>query len=224
MVLVAPIPADVSNIRHFYDYENMQITCQDERETAVQYFLQIKSHLKRTEEERQKITKPLNEALRSTNELFKRITDPLNKIKDKLESRMASFADSERKRLVDEERKKREAAKKEFEDQAKAAKREAIELGSETALETANNFQKRADEVDTQNVQVSQTVRFWSIGTLAERRVWKWRLLDINLVPDEYFQLNEKSINSKAKEFGEKQIQIPGIEIYQETGFSALTK
>ncbi len=224
VLTVRAVPPSVTNIRHFYDMENLEITCRDEYETASSYYLQIKSHLKLADEERQKITSPLNAALRNTNDLFKRISDPLNKIKDKLHLKMSTFADAERKKLEDAERERREAEKKKFEEQAREAKKEAIELGSETALETSNRFAKRASEVDTNNIEVSQTVRLGSQGTLSERRVWTWEVEDLSLVPRAYLVVDEKALNQIAKNQDKESTKVPGIRFFQKTTFAALTK
>jgi len=223
-IQIKQIPTDISNIRHFYDYENLKVTCKDEYETAATYFLQVKHHLKITEAERTKITGPINQALKNTNDLFKRISDPLNKIKNALESKLRIFADSERKKLEEEERLRREEEKRKFDEQAKAAKLEAMELESETALETAHTLQKRADSIDTENVIVKQTVRAGSIGTMAERRTWKWKVTDEKLIPRSLLVVDEKQLNAMAKAYGQNEQAIPGIEFYQETSFSATTR
>lgn len=223
-VIVKQIPEDISNIRQFYAYENITITNRDEFETASAYFLQTKAHLKLVESERKKIVDPINNALRATNDLFKRITDPLNKIKDQLNSKMQVFADNERKKLEEQKRIELEEKKKAFEQEAKKAKMEAIELGSESALEVANNFQNLANKIDLENVEVKQTVRLGSIGTMAERRIWQFKVSDINLIPRQYLMVDEKKINAIKKEFGESGQTIPGIEFYQETSFSATTR
>lgn len=223
-IVVKQIPTDISNIRQFYEYENITITNRDEFETASAYFLQTKAHLKLVEEERKKIVDPINKALKATNDLFKRISDPLNKIKDQLNSKMKVFADGERKKLEEQKRIELEEQKKKFEEDAKKAKMEAIELGSQTALEVANTFQKRANEIDTENVEVKQTVRLGAIGTMAERRTWQFKVIDVNLIPREYLIVDEKKINAIKKEFGEKGLSIPGIELFQETSFSATTR
>lgn len=221
-IVVKQIPADISNIRHFLDYEKVQITCKDEYDTAGIYFLQIKKHLKLAEEERVKITGPLNTSLRNTNDLFKRISDPLKKIQTIIESKMRTWTDSERKRLEAEQKAKLEAEKKAFAEQAKAAKKEAIELGSEVAFEAATTLQKRADSIDTENVQVKQTLRLGQEGTVAERRVWKFKVVDETLIPREFLTIDEKKVNGLKTQYGESGKTIPGIEFYQETSFSAL--
>lgn len=223
-ITVKQIAPDISNIRHFYEYDNVTITNRDEFETASAYFLQTKSHLKLVEEERKKIVDPINKALKATNDLFKRISDPLNKIKDQLNFKMQVFADGERKKLEEQKRIELEAQKKQFEEDAKKAKMEAIELGSQTALEVANTFQKRAREIDTQNVEVKQTVRLGAIGTMAERRVWKFKIIDETLIHRSLLIPDEKKIQSMAKAYGEKGENIPGIEFFQETSFSATTR
>ncbi len=226
-IVVKQIPTDISNIRQFYEYENITITNRDEFETASAYFLQTKGHLKLVESERVKITGPINQALKATNDLFKRISDPLNKIKDQLNSKMQVFADSERKKLEDQKRIELETQKKQFEEDAKKARLEAIELGSETALEVANNFEKRAKEIDTENVEVKQTVRLGAIGTMAERRTWKWKVVDFNKVHRDFLMINEKAVNHLMREIlaaGGQDLKMEGIEFYQETSFSATTR
>ena len=223
-IVVKQIPTYISNIRQFYEYENITITNRDEFETASAYFLQTKAHLKLVEEERKKIVDPINKALKATNDLFKRISDPLNKIKDQLNSKMKVFADGERKKLEEQKRIELEEQKKKFEEEAKKAKMEAIELGSQTALEVANTFQKRANKIDTENVEVKQTVRLGTIGTMAERRVWKWEVTDIEKVPRYLLTIDTKALNELASGYKKDPVEIDGIKFYQETSFSATTR
>lgn len=215
---------EVVNIREYLSYDNLAITCQDEYETAGSYLLNVKSKLKIVEEERQKIVAPLNTSLRNTNDFFKRVSDPLNKIKDKLLIKMGAYADAQRKRLEDEKRAQLKAQKEEFEKQAATAKKEAIELGSETALETANNFKQRAAEIDTTKVEVSQTMRLGKIGTVAERLDWTWEVTDITKVPREYLIIDEKRINAIAKAQGKTPQVVEGIRFFQKTNFAAITR
>lgn len=224
VINIKQIPQDISNIRQFYEFENITITNRDEFETASAYFLQTKARLKLVESERVKITVPINDALKATNNLFKKISDPLNKIKDQLSLKMQVFADGERKKLEDQKRIELEAQKKQFQEDAKKAKIEAIELGSEIALQVSNNFEGLAKKIDTQNVEVKQTVRLGAIGTMAERRTWQFKVTDINLIPREYLMVDEKKMNAIKKEFGEKGQTIPGVEFFQETSFSATTR
>jgi len=221
-IVIKQIPPDISNIVHFYEYENYKVIDRDSFTNASAYFLQIKAHLKTAELERKKIVDPINSGLRNTNDLFKRITEPLEKIKDNLNIAMAAFADSERKKLEQQKRLELEEQKKLAEQAAKQAKIEAVDFGSEIALETALSLKKRADSIDVENVSVSQTVRHGAIGTMAETRRWQFRVIDANLVPRDFLIVDEKAIGKIKSEYGDSGKTIPGVEFYQETSFSAL--
>lgn len=222
-IQIRQIPENVTNIREFLDYDKLEIKNQDDYYTVSQHFSAVKKHLKMTEDERVKITGPINQSLRNVNDLFKRISDPLTKISKTLTTKMAAWTDSQRKLLEEEERKKRAAEKAKFEADAKAAKLEAIETDSSVAFDAAQTLQKRADAIDTQNVEVKQTVRLGAVGTVAERRTWTYKITDPLLVPRPYLIIDEKSLNYVARQIKNGPVpSIPGVEFYQETSFSAL--
>lgn len=219
---IKQIPESVSEIKQFYEYDTYSITCRDEYETAASYFLQLKAHLKKAEDERKLIVDPINQGLRRVNSLFKSITDPVSRIKDNLERKMRTFVDQERKKLEDEKREEAEKQKKIFEENAKKAKVEAIETGSEAALQVSQNFTRLADQVETENVKVSQTIKLGNQGTVSERRIWRFKVTDETLVPRKYLIVDEKCLRTMATQFGESGQTIPGVEFYQETSFAAL--
>lgn len=51
---------------------------------------------------------------------------------------------------------------------------------------------------------------------VSTRKVWKWRLVDFSLVPDEYKQLADSVVTAKVRS-QKGDTKIPGIEVYEET-------
>ena len=155
---------------------------------------------KAIEEKRDGYVRPHNEYVKEVNIYFKLLSDPLAVAEKITKQKVLAYnAEQERKRKEAEE-----------------INRQKIELARrEAELSGTGEF-----TVDTEPLPVPaaapKTVRA-STATLGTRSDRKWRLVDKELVPEEYKILNELLINNLVRNGIPK---IPGIEIYLEDNLS----
>ena len=125
----------------------------------------------------------------------------------------------EQERIAAEQRKARE---KELEEARKAGeinKREAEKLKKQAAEDEAREKARAAEEAKIAAANVQAVTVAPSIPTVAgvpSRRNYKARVIDANRVPDQFWLIDEQSLNAearKAKKVGEI---IPGVEFYED--------
>lgn len=134
------------------------------------------------------ITKPLNDALKSTRELFKPLEEHFEKAESIVDQKLLSY-----KRKIDEEAR------------AKEAKIAAdFEAGKIKKIETV---EKKIENIE----RVEKTVNT-DHGKVQFRKIKKVRVTDANLIPDKYWVLDEVAIRRDAL----AGIVVPGAEVYEE--------
>lgn len=153
------------------------VNSQQRLDLAGELLKQVKGKMKHLEVERKKITKPLLDAKKAVDDLFRPATDAAALVEDILKKAIASYVDGQR--------------------QAKVA---ALQAGDHAgALATTE------PELPT---------------GVSTRTVWKWRIVDANLVPREYWAIDESRVQAHVSTY-KGQSQIPGIEVFPETGIAS---
>jgi len=174
--------------------EALKISSDKELAWAGDQLAQIVSLKKRVEEKRKFFVDPLNAQVKQINAMFKRWLEPLERAERKLRDAIAAYK-------VEQERKRKE------QEEFLRRKREILErLAREKKLEVAV-------PPPVEQPPVPAAVKTSTGATVATRKVWTFRLVDINLVPREYLTLDEAKVR-KAIAAGVR--EIPGLEIYQE--------
>jgi len=161
----------------------LKITTAEECNLANQYIIHIKDLRKQIEAKRVEITKPLNDGLRKINAFFKTALQPLDEADRILADKILAFKKAEEERIAKQQKELEKQVKKE-------EKKLSKELGQRIVLPTP---------------QVQSTLE------VSTRKVRRWRVLDENKIPDEYWVLDTEKIN-KAVNAG---LVIPGLEIYE---------
>ena len=130
-------------------------------------------------------------------------------------------ADEERKeaeRIAAEQRKAREA---ELEAQRKAGeigKREETrqaKIAAENEAEAKKLAAKQAEETAAKAPTIKVEPNIPKVPGTRNTINWRYRILDVNAIPEEYWMLNEQKIKEEVRRDKEK-TNIPGIEAYPE--------
>lgn len=219
IIKIQQVPEEVKNIRPFLEWERMEISCQDDVELCSSRLIQIKDHKKKTKSIKDLITKPLMEAKRNTDEIFKSILGPLDTVEIVLKRKLTTYMDKVQKEKDEQLRKELEERKKKAEEESRKSMALAMETKSNAAFEASQNWKRNAEKIDTTNVFNRQTIRLQQ-GTVAQKKVWKWKITDEQKVPREFLIIDEKRINMIARGYAKDAIEIDGIEFFQETSVS----
>ncbi|MEM3646834.1 MAG: hypothetical protein QW334_01630 [Thermofilum sp.] len=174
--------------------EALVISSDEDLAWAGDQLAQIIGLRRRVEEKRKFFVDPLNAQVKQINAVFKRWLEPLERAERKLRDAIAAYkTEQERKRREQEEflRKKREILER-------LARNKGVELAVPPPVDLP---------------PVVSAVKTHTGSTVATRKVWTFRVVDLSLVPREYLVLDESKVR-KAIAAGVR--EIPGLEIYQE--------
>ncbi len=172
----------------------------------------IKLSMKEIEERRKEITGPLDEAKKVAMEQQKTLINPMKIIEAQLKGKVGDYLDEKQRiqeaydrKLREEEIAKKKAAAKEIMEQAEMNE-------SDLALEDAIKIEEEIEDLKTAPVIKIKTGHSGAFSGAYRRTVKKWRVVDLEKVPQRYFTLNEKLINANVRA-GE---EIPGLRIWEE--------
>lgn len=137
----------------------------------------------------------------SRDEMLKPTTALDSEVKVKLKT----YEREMEKKAEEARRKAEEEKQKKIEEENKKRQQEAEVFGED-----------KAEEVNPDEIEIEQPLPTINrVKGLGIRKVWKWKVVDINKVPREYFILDEMLINKEARGLKDK-LNIPGIEAYED--------
>jgi len=163
------------------------IASQEENVQAMEIKVSLSKIGKEIKERKEAITKPLNEALKSARELFKPIEEQFENAENIVGKKLITY-----KQKVEAEAREAES---------KIAAR--VEKGT-LKMETA---ERKLDEIKTPEKTV-QTDH----GRVQFRKIQKMRIINANLIPDKYWEINETLLRKDVL----AGIVVPGAEKYEE--------
>lgn len=154
---------------------------------------------------RTELVKPLNEEVKSINNYAKELTLPLTNGIALIRNRILSYENEKEKIRIAEEQRIRtekliaEMKRKEEEDKLK-------QENSEIKIPVIATTEERELHQELKEVEKSKSKDI--------RKVWTYRVVNLNLVPREYLMLNESAVKEAIKNGN---YHISGLEIFQET-------
>lgn len=159
---------------------------------------EIRSALRGADEERKKITGPLNESLKTVNAMYKRLVEPLESADTTIRGKMARYAEDKRKREQEESRKAQEILLR----AAEKAEKEKLPEVAEKALDIA----VRMDSKPTEAVRTTK-------ATTTSRKIFAgFTVEDVAAVPEGYKVVDERKVRD-AYAAGVR--SIPGLSIIE---------
>jgi len=172
------------------------IKSQEDYVQAIDVLGKMKELGKLIKNRKEAITKPMNEALKSARELFRPIEEQFESAQHTIEGKLLTY-----KRKVDDEARAKEL------DLAKK-----VEEGKITVESAA----KKMDKVE----RVDATVQGNKGSTFQVRKVKDFEVIDRDLVPDEYWQLDMVSVRRDALAGKE----IPGVRVFEKEIAATVTR
>lgn len=186
--------------------------------TAEQYSLsadmlkRIKGHQKKLDDEEKTITKPLNDALKATRDLFRSPKADAEKAESLVKRALLAYADEQDRIRREEQRKADEQARKEREKLEEQA-RKAAASGKE---EKADLYSQRAAAVVPAVIQRAPPV----ISGLSTRETWHFEVTNEMEVPRQYLSVDDKKIRAVVNAL-KKDANIPGVRVWSDKGLAS---
>lgn len=201
----------------------VRITTAEECQAAVDQTREIKAKAARLEETRKAMTRPLDDAKKAIMDFFRAPQELLAKAETLLkgsittfqqeQARIAALAAAEARRQQEEDRKRQaeeQAAAEALLQQAEVAAQAGDTAAAEALEEQAMAAQAQAAPISTYAAPALEKPR-----GAAMRKVWKARVIDAALVPDQFKVINEKALDAYAKSM-KQDAKVPGVEFYAE--------
>ncbi len=205
------------------DVQGVKIHTPEDAQGAVDQTRQIKALGKQIEDYRKSITDPMRAEIATIMDTFRPAMEFLTKVETVLkgsittyqqeQQRLAAAAAAEARRQEDLDR-KRQAEEQAAADALLAAAESASLAGDTAAAEAleaqAMAVQETATPINTYVAPVAEKPRGAAI-----RKVWKARVIDPALVPDQFKTINEKALDAYAKSM-KQDAKVAGVEFYSE--------
>ena len=166
---------------------NIKIVDEQSLTKATEVLSQANKYAKQLEEDKQKITKPTNDALKEIRARYKPLENKLEDIILNIRKSMTSYQ-TEQMRLqkIEEEKIANRVAKG--------------TLKVETGIRKLEELPQTADKIATQS------------GKISFKTVKKFEVIDITLIPHKYLIVNETAIRDAMK----AGIELPGVKYFEE--------
>lgn len=153
---------------------------------------------KNIESERKRITGPINDSLKATNNFFKKASEPLDRALLLIKSKILEYQRKERERAEEIAR--------------KLAEEQAAKLAAEMTPLEANEVLESCDDQIKAVASIAPQVARGDYGKTVTQKRWAFTVKDISQVHISLLQVNELAVKRLIAE-GER--DIPGIEVYQ---------
>jgi len=160
-------------------------------DSASEFLRKIKDTENRLETKRLEFTKPLNESLKAINNTFRQLSEPLSQARKLLTEKILLWRRQEQEKIAKEEERRRKIQD--------AHERAGHEVKAPIILERPEK----------------------KMGDTQVRKVWSWKLVDFNKVPDSYKEINPVAINQAIRNGAR---EIPGLRIFQEESLSIIRR
>ena len=167
----------------------------------------IVSSLKQIEAKRQLLVKPLNDHIKIINNNFKPATTSLELAKNVLSKKMAVFSAEEKSRIEKEKQAQIDLAN---------SKKEQLETEAIIAVRNGNRDEAEALLQERELVKTKNIYDTAKVEGFHTRTTWKARVINKELVPDEFKIVDLGALNKLAT-VTKGTHTISGVEFYQET-------
>lgn len=182
--------------------QKLVVTSPEEVVKATEFLGGIKARLKKIEDLRTAFVKPLNDHVKTINAMFKEQSSPLEAIETTVKRSISDFK-------LEEEKK---------------ARAEEARLAKIRDTANAKREEKGQDQIFTpvKTVERSEQTVNTDAGRSTAKKVWKYRIVDIDKVPRQYLRCEIK--HSEVTKAINEGLKIEGLDIYEDFDISVTAK
>lgn len=196
--------------------ESNAVTCAADFQRTAEHLLSIKQNRKRADEFFDPPIKQAHELHKLLCQRKKVITDPLDRSEREDKRRMSDYAKAEEQKRQAEQRRLQAEA-----DARAAREREVLERKAAAAKrpETQQKYAEAAAQVMPAPV-IHVPVETPKVQGIQTRTVWRYRIVDVSKIPDEFLVVDEKKLAAYARAM-KQAAHVPGVEFYSEQEIAA---
>ncbi|WP_257306267.1 hypothetical protein [Geothrix campi] len=201
----------------------VKITTAEECQAAVDQTREIKAKAARLEETRKAMTRPLDDAKKAIMDFFRAPAELLAKAETVLKGSITTFQQEQARiaALAAAEARRQEEADRQRQAEEQAAA-EALLVQAEQAAVSGDTATAEALEEKAMATQAAAAPIASYVAPVVEkprgaamRKIWKARVIDAALVPDQFKTVNLQALDAYAKSM-KADAKVPGVEFYAE--------
>ena len=206
--------------------KSMVVTDEKQMGDAMAVGKQVKVMLKKIEDRRVELTKPIMDTKKSIDDYAKEISKPLLDAEAHLKSGLASYQIEQNKKRQAELAKieaERKAAQAKADEEARLKRQEQETLAMFTEAPVAKKEAAMIDaEAERKQKEIIKEEKTKMAALNAQnvkgsKMVWKFEILDPTAIPMAYCSIDEKKIRAAVAEGAR---EIPGVKIYEDVQIS----
>lgn len=167
----------------------------------------VKSRAKELNDLRLSLTRPLDESKERIMNLFRPAVDKFKTAEKMIKDAMLEYDREMEKKRAEEE----EALRKAAEEERERLEKEAKKIAKNGDLDAALALRQQAGEIEDPTVEKDTP----KVSGLAKRKIWKYRITNMDKLPREYMIPNHEMLSEFARET-KGEADIPGVEVYYE--------
>ena len=190
-------------------YDKYAISTVVEYENSAQDLKKVKGKYKELDELRKSMTAPLDTSKKKIMDFFRKPLDFLLNAENTIKLAMRKFQQEQERKRREEEIRLAELARKE----AERLQKRAEKASKKGQAEKAEALQQQALETEMMKPIVQSEVP--KVAGIGSRESWKFRIVDIDLIPREFMTPNLQRIGEVARTT-KGTLKIPGIKFYKE--------
>ena len=184
---------------------------------ATDFGKRITKLVKDVDAARKTAVEPLETAITQIEIPYKNLSAELKKIKKTLDDKMSAY-------FADQRKKEEERQRIEREKQVAALKEAEQKAAMDGKIEDVQVIETAVQHVESAPIKTTASVRGFTGASASSRKTWKYRIIDPALVPRHLCIPSESLItaakNTAIKDGTIENLEIPGIEFYEEYGVS----
>ena len=197
-----------SDVPALVNKSNIIINNQEDYELAVAITKEIKARLKELEEERRKITKPIDEGKKAVMDLFRKPIEMLEEAERKLKDAMNEYVSKMEREAKEEEERLRKIAEAEADKKRKKIEAQIKKAEEKGDTEKVEELKAKLEEIIPITPVIMPQVE--NPKGVSYRERWYAEVIDFKLLPDEYKLPNQQALDRVAQAT-KGSIQIPGV-------------
>lgn len=217
VAIVEKQPDNDEDVHEIVSWQSMAITDEATERLATERLVEIQKRLKKLDEQKTFLLKPFKDHIKAIEEKIRAIVDPVKGADMAIRKTLGSYQQAKREKAMADERAKRDAEAKRQREIAERARAAAMAVNQPDliAVAKAEAQEQKAAQLEIAPVIVKPEQIVVDEGKASSRVEWKWKLVDISLVPQSFLCVNESELNKLAKSFKKEPKQVPGIQFYE---------
>lgn len=206
-------PREFTEVERYKTFTTMTIKSEADAGFVVDKRKEVKDQINGIEKTRKSFTEPLLESKKRIDQQAKNLSLPLEAVLGVLNHKLLEWNDSQEQIRIEAAKKKREAELVALAEEKKRQQEAAFISDSQDAADAVVQIETNMERLETKPIEISTNTRTtWANAYVST--YWVYEIIDANLVPDNFWILDESAIRKYMMALKEKAV-LPGVKFTQ---------